>query len=390
MIMFQKPMLKLAAISSLLVLTLLSAINLAANESFFTSAERSRIESLGPWPIDMPTDAGNQYSGQRWAENLGAKLFVDTDLSANGEISCASCHLQAHGFSDNRTIAMGAEEHVRNTQGLLNAGLQRWFGWDGGADSLWAAALRPLLSEIEMAGDVESIAKTLRNKADVMYSLKSAGIPSTGESLSDEALVVVAAKMLGAYTRTLVSGETPFDRYRQALSSGDTKAQQAYPAAARRGLKIFIGEANCSVCHVGPNFSNGEFHDIGRSFFSDVGKVDPGRYTGIKRVQNDPYNLNGAYNGLPTADHGRKTRTVTISQNNFGQWKTPSLRNLTDTAPYMHDGSLQTLRDVVDAYADIDPSRLHSNGESILKPLELTDDERNDLVVFLKSLSQDP
>jgi len=176
-------------------------------------------------------------------------------------------------------------------------------------------------------------------------------------------------------------------KFRAKLLAGDTTALESYSAAALRGLKIFLGDANCHVCHFGANFSNGEFHDVGRPFFTDVGQVDSGRHSGIKRVRDDKYNLTGDFNGVTDQRELRKIRTVRLSQNNFGQWRTPSLRNLTLTAPYMHDGSLATLRDVVDYYSDIDPTRLHSKGESILKPLDLDEQSRSDLVRFLESLS---
>jgi len=356
-------------------------------EQFFTSDELNRIEALGPWPVAIPADEGNEYSGLKWAEELGAELFFDPGLSGSGRISCATCHVPSLDFSDGRALAIGAGKHVRNTQSLLNSGLQRWFGWDGGTDSLWAATLRPLLSDVEMAGDVTTIATRLRSHKKFVNQLSLSGVLSEERILADEMLVVVAAKAIAAYTRTLVSGATPFDRYRMALINDEKSGQNAYPANAKRGLKIFLGESNCSICHFGPNFSNGEFHDTGRPFFTGVGQVDPGRYSGIKRVQADRYNLIGKFNGKPTEQGRRKTKTVKLGQMNFGQWRTPSLRNLSGTAPYMHDGSLKTLRDVVDAYADIDPTRLHSRGESILKPLSLSDSERADLVAFLISLS---
>lgn len=359
----------------------------AGSSDSFSRTERLRIESLGPWPLDPPTDAGNEFSGLEWAQQLGAKLFFDKRLSGDGSISCASCHLPSLDFSDGLSVGEGVARHVRNTQGLLNAGFQRWFGWDGGADSLWAASLRPMLSDIEMGGDIETIARRLRDDESFTAALREAEIGEQGEKFSDESLVVVAGKIIAAYIRTLVSPATAFDRYRRALLEDDQVGQQAYPADAKRGLKIFLGEANCSVCHFGPNFSNGEFHDTGRPFFTGVGQVDPGRFTGIERVRDDRFNLTGKYSSDPSGKDSRKTTTVTLTQNNFGQWRTPSLRNLVKTAPYMHDGSLKTLREVVDAYADIDPERLHTKGEAILKPLLLTDAERDDLVAFLRSLS---
>jgi len=206
-------------------------------------------------------------------------------------------------------------------------------------------------------------------------------------SMTDEDMVVLAAKSIGAYVRTLQSVRTPFDRFRDALVTGDSAGQSEYSESAKRGLKLFIGEANCRACHFGENFSNGEFHDTGRPFFTGVGRVDPGRYTGIQRVRSDPYNLLGEFAEGPGQNDKLKTSNVKLSQSNWGQWRTPSLRNLKHTAPYMHDGSLRTLRDVVDAYADFDPSRLHAAGESLLKPLALNEQQRNDLVAFLLSLS---
>jgi cytochrome c peroxidase len=353
----------------------------------FSGAERAQLQAFGPWPSTPGPDPGNELSGLAWAERLGEQLFVERDLSANGSLSCATCHVPQLGFTDGRARALGAALHTRNTQGLLNAGLQRWFGWGGGTDSLWAASLRPILSPVEMAGDIGTIAERLRGHAYFTDALEDAGL---SVAMDDESLVVLAAKAIAAYTRTLESGQTTFDRFRESLLyQRDQSAVTDYPLAAQRGLKIFFGAGNCHVCHFGPDFSNREFHDTGRPFFSAVGEVDSGRYAGIRRVREDRYNLTGPFNGTGVEDEVRKTTSVKLVQSNFGQWRTPSLRNLTATAPYMHDGSLATLRDVVDAYADINPDRLHSNGEAILKPLALTGRDRDDLVAFLRSLSVD-
>ena len=355
--------------------------SLLANDAIvFTTQEQSQIRGFGPWPMTMPADPGNEFSGVSRAESVGEQLFNDPGLSGNGKLSCASCHIKALGFTDGRPVAMGHAAHIRNTQGILDAGLQRWFGWDGGTDSLWAASMRPILSDVEMRGSIPDIAEYLR--VNPVYR--------DWAETDDDLTVVTAAKLIAAYVRTLESATTPFDRFRVALAHNDHDGLAEYPAAAKRGLKIFLGDANCSVCHFGPNFSNGEFHDTGQSFFTGVGEVDPGRYSGIKRVRQDRFNLLGTFNGRINPQEQRKTSTVKLQQSNWGQWRTPSLRNLTSTAPYLHNGSLATLRDVVDAYADIDPTRLHANGESILKPLDLDDADREDLVAFLRSLSATP
>jgi len=358
----------------------------AGEEISFSATQKSLIASFAPWPDTVPADAGNEYSGSAWAQKLGAQLFNDPVLSSSQQISCATCHQSQHGLADGDPVAiLGSQAHVRNTQGLHNVGMQRWFGWDGGADSLWAASLRPILSDIEMASSIEPLAKRLRGTSYLIDTLENNNIDTRG--WDDETLMVSVAKFLGAYMRTLVSGETPFDEFVSALLRGDT-TQSNYSASAQRGMKLFFGEGNCFVCHFGPNFSNGEFHDIGRPFFTGVGQVDPGRFSGIQRLKSDRYSLVGPFNGTNKESDKLKTRTVKSGQVNFGQWRTPSLRNLKQTAPYMHDGSLETLRDVIDYYADIDVDRLHSKGESILKPFNWTDVQREDLVEFLESLSE--
>ncbi len=366
-----------------------AATSAAEQNSFATlnAAEKSLIAVFGPWPKELPPDPGNELSGQHWAESLGQRLFHEPALSGDGKITCANCHQATKGFTDGLPTAKGASTHVRNTQGLLDIGTQRWFGWDGGADSLWAASLRPMLSDIEMNGDFTTISKRLRKEQYIADAIAQSPTPIALDELDNEAFAVLLSKAIAAYTRTLVSGQTPFDQYRLAVLNNDVDGQKQYPQAAIRGLKIFLGEANCHVCHFGPNFSNGEFHDTGRPFFTGVGQVDPGRYTGIQRVRKDVFNLLGAYNGTDDKDEIRKTQTVTLGQSNFGQWRTPTLRNLTLTAPYTHDGSLRTLREVVDSYADINPERLHAQGESLLKPLSLDNAAREDLVRFLETLT---
>lgn len=352
----------------------------------FDSEEIARLRSYSPWPMSVPPDPGNEFSGQHWAEKLGEELFSDPMLSGNQSIACASCHQQDRAFSDSLPTAKGAGAHVRNTLGLLNVGYQRWFGWDGGSDSLWSASLRPILSPIEMNADVTTVAARLRADFNFKKSLKNAGINISKQN--DEALVVLATKTIGAFMRTLLSQPTSFDHFIEALLTHNSNAQRLYPRAAKRGMKLFFGEGNCHLCHFGPNFSNGEFHDTGRPFFTGVGQVDPGRYSGIQRLRRDRYNLTGEFNGTLVKHELQKTRTVKLTQENFGQWRTPGLRNLTQTAPYMHDGSLLSLRDVVDSYADLDPTRLHSQGQALLKPLNWDESDRNAVVSFLESLSE--
>jgi cytochrome c peroxidase len=171
------------------------------------------------------------------------------------------------------------------------------------------------------------------------------------------------------------------------LQRGDVQAVAAYPTAAMRGLRLFVGRGQCATCHAGPLFSNGEFGDIGVPFFIKPEGVDPGRQGGIKRLLASSWNLLGTYNDDASRNNATGTQHLRPEHRNFGEFKVPSLRNLRLTAPYMHNGSLATLREVVKHYSELDEDRLHADGERILQPLRLTGTESADLVAFLETLS---
>jgi cytochrome c peroxidase len=152
-------------------------------------------------------------------------------------------------------------------------------------------------------------------------------------------------------------------------------------------LKIFVGEGRCTVCHFGPNFANGEFDDVGVPYFAEPGRVDSGRHGGIATLRASPFNLLGPYNDGADATH---TRHVETQHRNWGEFRVPSLRNVARTAPYMHNGSLATLADVVRHYSEVDSERLHGDdGARIIRALRLTHEERADLVAFLETLSSE-
>lgn len=346
----------------------------------FTPAEYARILAHGPWPPPPRSDPANRVDGHPEAVALGRQLFFDTRLSASGKLACASCHDPQRGFQDGRA----APRHGRNTPGLLDVALHRWHGWDGAFDSLWAASLAPLTARDELAATAQSALAYLAGNADAhaRYRALFKQAPQP-----DADLLVNLAKALAAFQATLVSPRTAFDAFRDALARGDGSAAAHYPAPARRGLKLFVGAGRCFVCHAGPLFSNGEFGDVGRPFFS-AGGVDPGRWGGLRQLLSSPYNRLGPHADVaPTDPSAVATRHVAAEPRNYGEFRVPGLRGLARSAPYFHDGSAATLEEVVHHYSELDENRIHADGARLLQALRLTPQQIADLVAFLRTLS---
>ncbi len=371
---------------ALSTLLLFVGITAASPPATLTEEQRQRVLAHGPWPSEPVRDPSNRVSGQAAAIVFGEQLFNDARLSRDGTRACASCHLRERGFSDGLPRASGLLPGDRNTPSLLDVGGRRWFGWDGANDNLWAQSLRPLLDAGEMGGSLRSVAQTLRGQADLRDAYRR--VFGRAPERDDEQIVVNLAKALAAYQETLRSRRTPFDEFRDALARGDLAAAAAYPPSAQRGFTLFVGRGRCTLCHSGPAFSNGEFHDIGIPFFVAPGRVDPGRHGGIKALQASRYNLLGPFNDDASRRSAISTQHVRLEHRNYGEFKVPSLRNLARSAPYMHNGSLASLRDVVKHYSELNEERLHTDGERLLLPLHLSAAETDDLLAFLDSLNE--
>jgi cytochrome c peroxidase len=349
--------------------------------SQFTKEEIAKILQHGPWPPPERRDPSNRVSGKREAIAFGEKLFFEPRLSGTGSVLCATCHAPWRQFQDARPRGFGLQEVDRNTPTILNVHLYRWYGWDGAHDSLWSQSLRPLLDPREMNASALHVAGVVRKIFSKDYEA-AFGRAVPGD---DESVLVDVGKAMAAFQETLVSGRTPFDDFRDALARGDSSS---YGEKEKRGLKIFVGKGNCSTCHFGPHFTNGEFADTGVPFFAGKGRVDSGRHTGIQKLKASPFTLLGRYNDDPARGTATGTRHVELQHRNFGEFRVPGLRNVALTAPYMHNGSLATLRDVVRHYSDLNEERLHADGERVLRPLRLTQAEVEDLVAFLESLTE--
>ena len=333
------------------------------------SDELAAVRSLGPWPPQPTRDASNRVSGHADAAALGEALFHSTRLSTVGGLRCATCHEPWRHFTDGRALALGFATGARNTPSLLNVRLQHWFGWDGANDSLWSQSIRPMLDAREMRSDAAHVAAALRDDERLkrLYATAFDRAPPT----DDEMALVDVGKALAAYQETLTSERTSFDTFRDALVRGDAAAVERFPPAAQRGVRLFVGRGRCIACHSGASFSDGEFHRSRIASKLPDGVTDSGRALGVEKLRASPYAHGGRFDDEAVA-------ALALPQaGEAGAFRTPGLREISATAPYMHDGSVANLCDAVLPHAALD-------GEL---PAALSLVERRDVVAFLRTLS---
>lgn len=287
----------------------------------------------------MPAPPGNPVTAAKAA--LGRKLFFDKRLSRDHATSCATCHDPELAFSDREPVAVGigGQKGTRRTPRLINRVYGRSFFWDGRAQSLEEQALKPIENPLEMDLSLDQTVERLR--ADSQYT---AAFRDVFQADPEPQYLAMA---LATYVRTIISGDSRYDRY----VAGDAGALNA---AERRGLELFRGKASCVVCHLGPNLTDEEFHNTGVGWGEGLAQ-----------------------------DLGRAQ--FTQEERDRGAFRTPTLREVALAAPYMHDGSLKTLEDVVDFYSDGGKPNPYLDSE--MQRLDLTADEKADLVAFLRSLN---
>ena len=288
-------------------------------------------------------------------------------------------------------------------QSVLNARFNRWFGWSGAADSLWSASLRPLMDAREMGAAERHVVALVRSSPDLVRAYRSALGRAPPDD--DEALLADIGKALAAFQETLVTRRTPFDDFRDALARGDARAAARYPLAAQRGIRLFVGKAQCNVCHFGSDIQQRRVRQGGHPGARRRRLFRLGTLRRHQSRAREP--LQPAFTPQRRRRGGAtSTRHVALDVEAYGAFKVPGLRNVALTAPYMHNGSLATLHDVVRHYSEITPEKLHiaaahphaepgeplppRPAESPLRTLSLTAQEVDDLVAFLHTLSELP
>ena len=374
--------------------------------------EIRQILTLGPWPPAPVPDPSNRVSGQPKAIELGRRLFADTRLSAVGYVSCVTCHQPDRAFTDLKARAHGLADLPRNTPTLVNLRQQQSFGWDGASDSLWMASIRPLLDSREFDSNPATVARLFARDPELAACyhsvFKTSPLPSRSSSSSssrlgdDERTLVNVGKALAAFQETFVTERTTFDAFRDSLAApavnGASGPSAAYPAAAQRGLKLFVGQGGCITCHQGPNFSDEKFHRVLRDDPGPTSAImppDAGRLAGAISVVHNPFNLAGAHNDDPKRASRLATPRPLPHEGLRGQFRTPSLRNVKSTPPYMHDGRIDSLRDAVMHGINPDPQLNGAGGASgavnsatsASASLPLSSQQVDDVLAFLATLT---
>ncbi len=328
----------LTLLAPLLALAVPPAVGPPRNDPA-TETDLSHVPRGLPAPPAPPTDNPLTLAKVR----LGRRLFFDPVLSGDRTVSCASCHDPARGFAgaDAVAVGIGGRRGRRHAPSLLNMAYGSSFFWDGRAATLEEQALQPIADPSEMGANVDEVVGRLR--ADAEYAARFR------EAFGGEATAPRLAQALASFERTLLSGDSPLDRFR----AGEFTALRE---SERQGLWLFESRGGCWRCHSGPNLSDGRFHNTGVGWGAEP--PDPGRYA------------------------------VTRRESDRGAFKTPTLRGAARAAPYMHDGSLKSLEEVVRYYRRggnpnpaLDPA---------IKPLDLSEDDVRHLVAFLRALTGAP
>ncbi len=405
----------LRVIASLLAFVVVGVVALSVAScqapASWTPAEKDALRALWLGSLKpLPPDASNAVADEGRAVALGQKLFFDTRFSSNGLIACATCHVPAKGFQDGRPLGVGIGATNRRTMTIVGTAYSPWLFWDGRKDSQWSQALGPLENAVEHGGTrtqyAHLIAQHYKAEYEALFGLlpdlsDATRFPAQAGPVDDpsakaawegmapadrDAVSRVFANMgkaIAAYERRVMPGPSRFDTYVGGVLQDDASAQKALSPDEIAGLRLFIGKANCTQCHNGPLFTNNSFHATGVPPRPGLPR-DVGRAKGARDVQGDEFNCLSKFSDAGQ-DGCQELLFMTVSAPELlGQFKPPTLRNVAETAPYMHAGQFATLREALDHY-NAAPAGPFNHTD--LKPLNLTDKELSQLEAFLRTLS---
>ena len=267
---------------------------------------------------------------------------------------------------------------ARNTPSLVNLVGQTWYGWDGASDSLWLASIRPLFDAREFDSSPAIVARLFARDPELAACYRK--VFGVDPQHKHQRTVANVGKALAAYQETLLTARTAFDDFRDALAANTAGSDTAYPQQAQRGLKLFVGAAGCVGCHKGAKFSDNGFHAVFDGPAGAAAPPDSGRLAGAAKLRANRLNLLGVYNDDPTRRNASATQRTRVQAEMRNRFRTPGLRNIGSTGPYMHDGRIDSLTDAVrhpQPQAGAASTRLRLNAGQV-----------DDLLAFLATLAQ--
>lgn len=407
-------------------------------DGLFTEEQWATVEELADVQ-PVPSDSTNRVADDPAAAKLGQKLFFETRYSAGltvgddgtngslgeegetGKVGCASCHIPESDFADSRSmpgnVSLGVKFTSRNTPSLVNAAFYEWFGWGGKQDSLATQASLSPESGSNTGGTRCGYAHIVYEHHRTEYEAVFGPMPEALDPTAPDAdrfpaeckpkktpedpdgdweamdpadqeainqIMGNCGKAIAAYERLLISVDSPFDEY----VDGDN---DAISPSAKRGLRLFVGKAGCVDCHSGPMFTDNDFHVTGVAQAGpNLPEEDEGRFADISSVLEHQFNTASPYSDDPAAGQ-EKLGGLTPTEEDRGAFRTKNLRNVANTAPYFHTGSASSLEEVIEFYdRGGDDSGFMGTKDARIVPLNLTSEEREDLVSFLEALTGQP
>jgi cytochrome c peroxidase len=398
-------------LSNISLIFVITAILVSCKPAPWSADEISLLRSLTLSTLPpLPPDPSNALADNPQAAEFGRRLFFDTRLSTTGNVSCATCHQPQRHFTDGRSKGQAIATSNRNTLSIVGSAYSPWLYWDGRKDSLWSQALGPLEDPAEHGGNRLHYVRFIASEYRTAYENLFGPLPDLSDSQRFPAAATPAhnadwqtawqamspndrhlvnqsfaniGKAIAAYERRLLPTTSRFDIYVEAmLGGGETRQQQIFSEAEVHGLRLFIGKARCIECHNGPLFTNNEFHNTGVT--TSPGELpDRGRSEGLHKVIADPFNCTGPYSDQP-AESCLELRFVRTGKELVGAMRTPTLRNIADTAPFMHKGQMKNLSEVLEHYNQA-PAAIIGHNEA--EPLGLSRQELTELEAFLQTLS---
>jgi cytochrome c peroxidase len=354
----------------------------------WSSAELKILRSLTlSSPRKLPPDPSNKYADDPRAADFGHRLFFDTRLSSNGGVGCVTCHQPALNFTDGLKVSIGVGVTDRNAPTIVGAAYNSWFFWDGRKDSQWSQALGSIENPREQNMPRERYIETIRADPDLAqdYAAIFGPLPEPGDRDGINRAFANVGKAIAAYERRIMPAPAKFDRYVDAiLASREPAPEDRLTLDESQGLHVFISDqlGRCLRCHKGPLFSDGQFHNIA-VFGPAPAKGDEGRAAGVEITLADEFNCRGKYSDANPDECAALKSALQRGPELLGAFKTPTLRNLSKTAPYMHIGSRRSLNDVMWHYRTLPAARI---GTTEIDSFTITGAEFDQLEAFLRTL----